>query len=435
MSNHIIKHNNKIVIDTPNFTLRNVLNVNNSNTDIVTRNAISGDLETLQLGSANFTTEINNVGGFSELVKAPFISDTHDVRTIQSSDNSITITQNADDLDLQVNGGFSTQVVKQNNGTGETLFENTITNNTVSLKSLVAGTGIVLNSNANEIEIVATSGPAVNIYNTSSALTNDRSVDLAGYQLHFNSSLPGSYFRIETVNDAKIEASGDVDIIGSFVSIQAGGNVAQINSTGDQTVIGSSSNLFAQGVHIHAGSGAGAGVFVTQIPNISYPNILYYDDVSGRLAYQSIQARNPIFAVELSDSVILPYSTTTTMPGTETFITTGITPYSYDLSGGDLNLTSGVYTPTESFYAHVNVILGITNTSLPTNFTFRFEQITGTTFNIPHGMHNSVTPQGFTFTTDVFLSAGESYVFTILNVNNIGTQTIGARSRFCISRI
>ncbi|MHA2039582.1 MAG: hypothetical protein ACW98X_24440 [Promethearchaeota archaeon] len=91
---------------------------------------------------------LNNIGGYAELFK-PY----NELRTIQSSNGSVTVIQNADDIDLQAMtdvttltsaGGVNGLVV---DGTGPTL----------STKGLTSGTAIGLVSGANEITISNTS--------------------------------------------------------------------------------------------------------------------------------------------------------------------------------------------------------------------------------------------------------------------------------------
>lgn len=109
-------------------------------------------------GSNPFITDIESVGGFSSLVQLDGVSSLHNFRTVQSSDNSITITQNADDVDFIVNSAISSATDIQNIGTGVELIDPIGIASLHNCRSLLSSDSTILfTQNANDIDLTTNS--------------------------------------------------------------------------------------------------------------------------------------------------------------------------------------------------------------------------------------------------------------------------------------
>lgn len=140
------------------------------------------------------------------------------------------------------------------------------------IKSLLAGSGITINQIADSLEIVSTGGD--NIYNSNGTILNPiRTVSLNGNQLRFQGPGVTDAFDVESAN-ITLEANLDLSLLGvNNARLRAGpsGNITIGDNTLDANV-----NIFG---------GTNNNVFINQIPNNTNTNVLYYDDVTGRVSY------------------------------------------------------------------------------------------------------------------------------------------------------
>jgi uncharacterized protein (DUF2345 family) len=155
MASRIIRADNKLKLQAPiyevtsdNYYLTNVLPTNDSNTQILSRNTLTGELQVCNKGSANFSTTLNNIGSFTSLVADPGLSISHSIKTLRSSDGSILLTPGVSDINLQAVITLSNASV-----TGYSILQNIISGNNFLVKTIVAGSNINITSDVNTLTI------------------------------------------------------------------------------------------------------------------------------------------------------------------------------------------------------------------------------------------------------------------------------------------
>ena len=148
-----IKTDNIITIEAPevkfnvsNLKLINTPIINNSNDNIVSRNIVTGDFELINASTYIFNSDLQNVGGFNTLVENAGNYQSHNIKTIQSSSGSINIVSSSTNLDLNAN-------LTLNNlpSGGSTILSNPGSSNLFNFKTLLAGTGISINDDVNNV--------------------------------------------------------------------------------------------------------------------------------------------------------------------------------------------------------------------------------------------------------------------------------------------
>jgi hypothetical protein len=220
---------------------------------------------------------LNNIGGYAELFK-PY----NELRTIQSSNGSVTVIQNADDIDLQAMtdvttltsaGGVNGIVV---DGTGPSL----------STKGLTSGTAIGLVSGANEITISNTS-PATSVTLTSAGGTESLVVDGNGPTLSNKGLTAGTGITLlGSANDITISSSATFDpSYGSMIMdtfLQNGSGINFPVELDDPSTLGLANNFTNNGFGRMTYTGVDTKVF----------NILgTYSDAAGSVANYTSEVR------------------------------------------------------------------------------------------------------------------------------------------------
>lgn len=308
-----------------------------------------------------------NAGVNTSLFASTVTNDDISLKTLIAG-TGIGISNNATDIT------FTSTVSKTSSGAGQTLFNNTTTDNNVNLKSLVAGTNITLTSNANEITITGAS--STNIYNTNGSISAARTVT--------------------TNNNLTFSGSANFNV-----------TTNQINLTS-------------------------ATITMPTLPSATQANILYYNTVGGGLSYglapggSSVQS---IFKVNLTPGYVIPYSggliyktIPANLPGST--ISTDGTSRTWNNSGGNLNLATGVYTAPASFYAIMSINAQI-NTTVVINLYFRFRRTSGGALNLAESTFlldsAPAINQYINFRETVYLESGATYVYQLANTDNVGT--------------
>jgi len=186
-------------VRSSNYYLTNLLPLNNANTQILSRNPVTGEVQLTEKNSAEFSTSLINasiVG--SSLINNPGTSGSHLLKTLRSTNSSINIISSPNEIDLQaqisvtnatplgdsqilqtagtgsnfvfksINAGSKINLLSdpnsitistpgtielQNRGTGTQIIHNPGIDDNFTLKSLVAGSNISLSSNDDEITI------------------------------------------------------------------------------------------------------------------------------------------------------------------------------------------------------------------------------------------------------------------------------------------
>lgn len=153
-------YNSKITTTAPIYELKsdNILLtaprvIDDANNEILSVNSATNKIEVINRTTGLFNTELNNVGGFNELVVIDGVSNTHDIRTLQSSDGSIILNSNPDNIDFQA------EITQNNVGSGEPILSNPGTNalpGNYNFKTLIGGSNVTLTPTANDITIDVT---------------------------------------------------------------------------------------------------------------------------------------------------------------------------------------------------------------------------------------------------------------------------------------
>lgn len=309
-------------------------------------------------------TKTNSGGGTSLFQNTTTNSDVNLKTILAGAGISFSLTANTIE--------FRSNVTKTNNGSGATLFASTVVNNFISLKSLVAGTNVSIGTSGTEITINAN-----NIYNLNGSISSNRTVTMN--------------------NNLTFSGSGNFNV-----------TTNQINLTS-------------------------ATITMPTLPSATQANILYYNTVGGGLSYGlapggggSVES---IFKVKLTDSYVIPYSggviydtIPADLPGST--ISTDGTSRTWNNSGGNLNLATGVYTAPASFYAIMSINAQI-NTTVVTNLYFRFRRTSGGALNLAEStfllQSAPATNQYINFRETVYLESGATYVYQLANTDSVGT--------------
>lgn len=136
-----------ISFSTSNLVIPTSPTVNNANTNILSRNTVSGKFEIIDSSVTSFGITINNVGGFNTLVQTPGFSNTHSIKSVQSSTGSVNIISNATNLDLRSNITLNNLLPNYNilatSGSGYNF----------NFKSVLESTGITIADNPNDLTV------------------------------------------------------------------------------------------------------------------------------------------------------------------------------------------------------------------------------------------------------------------------------------------
>lgn len=284
--------------------------------------------------------------------------------------SNVTLTDNGDNVEIEASG---TSVVKQNNGAGVSIFENTTTNDTVSLKSLIAGPGVLIGSSPTTVSFQVPT-----IYAQNGTINTPRTVNISN---------------LTSLTFANVGFSGT-----EFINF----NIDKIR--------------------------------MPIIPNTITPNVIYWDNTLGALSYgaaPSASTTTSIFKVKLlPEPYVIAYSggviydtIPSGLPGAS--IATDGTSRTWDNSAGALNLVSGIYTSNFTGYAVIS-INALVASDVDTFFYYRFRNSTDglnlaeSVFAVPNTLGANATTNILRET--VYIESGKNYIYQVVNGASSGTQ-------------
>lgn len=283
---------------------------------------------------------------------------------------NVTLTDNGNNI--QIASANSTDVVKQNNGGGASLFENTTTNNIVSLKSLIGGPGVAIGTGPTTVSV----------------------------------QVPTIYAQNGNINTVRTVSLNNLT---SLTFNTVGGGTEFINF-----------NL--------------ANLRMPIIPNTITPNVIYWDNTLGALSYGAAPGASTttsIFKVKLlPEPYVIAYSggviydtIPSGLPGAS--IATDGTSRTWNNSAGALNLVSGIYTSNFTGYAVIS-INALVASDVDTFFYYRFRNSTDglnlaeSVFAVPNTLGANATTNILRET--VYIESGKNYIYQVVNGASSGTQ-------------
>lgn len=302
MSYYNIKNQDTIKLESPEFdidvtTLKlvNAPVTNNSNTKVVSRNAVTGNVELSDksslVGDITMSNPSVNVNKRDILINPGTnvpLPGNFNFRSLVAG-SGVTLTLGANDITIAATVPGTSSITVSNLGAGTGLIA--ATTGTIALpgnlniKSLVAGTGVTITNGANSITLDAT---GVNIYNSNGTIPNVvRLVTLSnGTSLIFRGAVANSAaVTFDVLNTFTVEAATLLNLntsaFGGTINL---GNLlggADIINIGNKTNIGSFINMEAEN-HIELDCDT------IQLPSITSnltPNFVTYDALGGGNLY------------------------------------------------------------------------------------------------------------------------------------------------------
>ena len=238
-----------ITFDTTNFKLTNPPIINNSNTNLVSRNTVTGNFEVVDTSATSFATDLQNIGGFNTLVQTPGSATTHNIKTIQSTTGSIAITSAATNLDLNANVMLSNLP-----SGGSTVLSNPGSGGSFNFKTILASTGISVSDNVDNVFVglnPMTPGEIGGVYGSQRATEDNR--------IGFKNLVPDGSKSNVIGSELPASLVGDTsNIISSYINLStANGTFSRSNVilSGDNSEINSTVNT-----HVMANDFAGSGL-------------------------------------------------------------------------------------------------------------------------------------------------------------------------------
>mgnify|MGYP000932849923 CR=1 FL=1 len=220
MSGRVIKADDKITLKAPTYNVNtnhyflvNPPPFNNANTQIMSRNTATGEMQLVDRNSSDFTTDITNAGIHAGLVTNPGFASSHSIKSIAAGSN-INVTPGIDHITIST--PLDGNITQTNRGTGSHILHDPGTDSSFSFKSLIPGTNMSLSSNDDEITINTT-------------LTGFVSLNNLGAGEHVLAD-PGTdeYFNFKTiVAGSNITVASDANTI--TISNPSGSSITQNN--------------------------------------------------------------------------------------------------------------------------------------------------------------------------------------------------------------
>lgn len=306
MPGYKIKTDTSYTIESPSIVINPAPPLGVSSDQTLVRNSVTGNIEYV----VDTNTLLNNIDPYISILANPGSSNSHDFKTIQSSDASINIIDNTTNLDLK-----SVNIYNANGTILNTTRQATLTNsildiigdNVASQVEILNMNNIVLGSNniniqnppsinisstdllarnsvnGNlEIMPIGSFPSSVNIYNSDGNLTGNRLVDIGSNSLNFLGGAPGPSTFGVSVSNVNIEGSDGAVLFGvNTLDIKSNHNTTIYGA--DSTTIGNVSNF--GNVTIHAG--LNGNLLIDQLSNNSDSNILYYNSGTNKVTYST----------------------------------------------------------------------------------------------------------------------------------------------------
>lgn len=254
---------------------------------------------------------------------------------------NVTITDSGNDLTINSTASGTPNSDLANLGAGNAILATTgvlPVTNTRNFKTLVAGTNITLTPTANDITIAAVAGTDTNIYNTSGSLTANRTMTMNGNNLNFSGS--GGF---------NVRINGTINIGDSSTT-----NVT-IGRTGFPTFLQSDQ------------------LTITNLPVYNANTFVTFNTVSKLVGYTTYTpADNAIFSVGMDAFTQAgPFSPSYQFPTGFALAFSTAFPTNhpgYNNAGLTLDLTTGVYSPSQTNEYEILVKITLKNDTEIPNF-------------------------------------------------------------------
>ena len=366
------------------------------------------------LGSSSVVggdTNLENIGTGTQILATTGILPSSVQRNFKSliAGSNITITDSGSDLTIDSTGGGTPNSDLANLGAGNAILATTgvlPVTNTRNFKTLIAGTNITLTPTANDITIDSTGG--TNIYNTDGTLTGTRSVNMGGASLTFT-GIGLVYLRpYSGIRICDTAPSSDV----------------LIGRTGVPTYLQSNQLTF------------------TNLPVYNANTFVTFNTVTKLLGYTTYTPPdNAIFSVGMDAFTQAgPFSPSYQFPGGFSLAFSTSFPANhpgYNNAGVTLDLTTGVYSPSQTNEYEILVKITLKNdTEIPDFQLTLFNSTTATTVSSCTCNSGEINKYNTWSLIDrLTLSAANNYAFYITLNNGAGTSYDVSDTLFSINLV
>lgn len=354
-------------------------------------------------GNDGIIQSVDNVdnappAGYTSLVQNPGANANIFLKNLKQGSN-ITITDNGSDLEIASIGGTPNSDFA-NLGAGNAVLSTTgilPVTTTRNFKTLVAGTNITISPTINSLTFSSTSN---NIYNTNGSLTANRTLTLNGF----------------------------------FLNITGNGNI-QLTPTAGTTTLGLSGwTTELRGI-----------INMPHLSNATNTNIMMYNTASKNCSYEAISTVFPssaIFSVTTSSntfSIAGPYSAKYDFPVDValSYVSTLGNFTGYNNAGLDLNLGTGVYSPSQTNNYNISCKLTLKNDTEIPNIELQVYDGTLPAVVLNSKYNNGVINSFNTYlmNSNIVLTALHNYTFRLIINNGAGSTTDFENCIFSINKV
>lgn len=274
----IIKADDKLTLKAPRYDVNtnsyylvNAPPFNNANTQIMSRNTATGEMQLVDRNASNFITDLTNAGTDVALVVNPGFAASHSIKSIAAGSN-INVTPGIDHITIST--PLDGKITQNNRGAGVPILHDTGSQSTFTFKTLVPGTHMSLSSNDDEVTINTTLSGFISQNNLGAGehILSDPGTD---ERFNFKTLIAGNNITLTSdANTITISNSSDIDVITqtnlgvgaavlsnpgtdssfAFKTLKAGPNILLNTTPNDITIV---NQLTGEITQTNVGTGSG----------------------------------------------------------------------------------------------------------------------------------------------------------------------------------